>query len=137
MVLFCNPLDSSPPGSSVHGISQTRIWSWLLFPSPGYLLNPGIEPAFPALSGGFFTTETPGKPTYSVALCYSRLRKLIQGLNTLECLPQSVLSSSLVFRCSIYGEQDGWYSILYNDKNKIKYIILGNFRGKKIYIVLI
>ena len=23
--LFCNPTDSSPPGSSVHGISQARI----------------------------------------------------------------------------------------------------------------
>ena len=23
--LFCDPIDSSPPGSSVHGISQARI----------------------------------------------------------------------------------------------------------------
>ena len=32
------------------------------FPSPGDLLNPGIEPASLALAGGFFTTEPPGKP---------------------------------------------------------------------------
>ena len=33
------------------------------YPSPGDLPNPGIEPAPPALAGGFFTTEPPGKPT--------------------------------------------------------------------------
>ena len=37
-------------------------WSELPFPSPGDLPNPGINPAFPALAGGFFTTEPPGKP---------------------------------------------------------------------------
>ena len=26
------------------------------------LPHPGIEPVFPALAGGFFTTEPPGKP---------------------------------------------------------------------------
>ena len=31
------------------------------FPSPGDLLHPGIEPMSPALAGGFFTTEPPGK----------------------------------------------------------------------------
>ena len=38
-----------PPGSSVHGISQQEYWSGLPFPSPGDLLNPGIEPVSPAL----------------------------------------------------------------------------------------
>ena len=27
--LFCDPLDCSPPGSSVHGISQARILEWV------------------------------------------------------------------------------------------------------------
>ena len=26
---LCNPMDCSPPGSSVHGISQTRILEWV------------------------------------------------------------------------------------------------------------
>ena len=33
------------------------------FPSPGDLPYPGIKPTSPALAGGFFTTESPGKPT--------------------------------------------------------------------------
>ena len=33
----------------------------MAFPSSGDLLDPGIEPESPALAGGFFTTEPPGK----------------------------------------------------------------------------
>ena len=44
------------------GFSRQEYWSGLLFPSPGDLLDPGVEPASPALAGGFFTTEPPGKP---------------------------------------------------------------------------
>ena len=43
--------------------SRQEYWSGLPFPSPGYLLNPGIEPASSALAGRFFTTEGVGKPT--------------------------------------------------------------------------
>ena len=31
---LCDPIDSSPPGSSVPGILQTRILEWVPFPSP-------------------------------------------------------------------------------------------------------
>ena len=41
------------------GFSRQECWSRLLFPSPGDLPNPGIEPMSPALSGGFFTTVSP------------------------------------------------------------------------------
>ena len=42
--------------------SRQECWSWLLFPSPGDLPDPGIKPESPALAGGFLTTEPPGKP---------------------------------------------------------------------------
>ena len=41
------------------GFSRQEYWSGLLFPSPGDLANPGIEPASPAWAGGFFTTAPP------------------------------------------------------------------------------
>ena len=41
---LCNPMDCSLPGSSVHGILQARYWSGLLWPPPGDLPNPGVEP---------------------------------------------------------------------------------------------
>ena len=43
------------------GFSRQGYWSGLPFPSPGDLSNPGIESVSPALSGGFFTPESPGK----------------------------------------------------------------------------
>ena len=55
-------MDSSPPGSSVHGIPRQKYQSGLPFPSPGDLPNPGIKPASPALAGGFFMADAPGKP---------------------------------------------------------------------------
>ena len=44
------------------GFPRQEYWSGLPFPSPGDLPDPGIEPMSPALAGGFFTTEPPGKP---------------------------------------------------------------------------
>ena len=44
------------------GFPRKEYWSLLPFPSSGHLPYPGIEPMSPALSGGFFTTEPPGKP---------------------------------------------------------------------------
>ena len=63
----------SPPGSSVHGIFQAEYWSGLPFPSPGNLPDRGMEPMSPALAGGFFTAEPPGK---SVELLESSLKKI-------------------------------------------------------------
>ena len=63
----CDPVDCSPPGSSVHGILQARILEWLPFPSPGDLPDPGIKPLFlasPALTGGFFTSWAAGEAPY-------------------------------------------------------------------------
>ena len=42
-----DPMERSPPGFSVHGISQARIRSGLPFPPPGD--NPEMEPASPVL----------------------------------------------------------------------------------------
>ena len=44
----CYPMDSSPLGSSVHGLSQVRTLKWVPFPPPGDLLiHPGTEPTSP------------------------------------------------------------------------------------------
>ena len=47
------------------GFPRQEYWSGLPFPTPGDLPDPEIELtslASPALAGGFFTTEPPGKP---------------------------------------------------------------------------
>ena len=55
-----DPMDCSPPGSSVLGISQAIHWSGLACPPPADLPGPEMESASlvsPALAGGFFTTR--------------------------------------------------------------------------------
>ena len=58
------------PGTVAHQaplsmeFSRKEYWSGLPFPSPGDLLNPGIEPESPALAGRFFMVEPPGKPQF-------------------------------------------------------------------------
>ena len=63
---LCDCMDSSPPGSSIHGHFQARILEWVWFPSPGSLLGPGIKLVTPALTGGLSSTEPPGKPLKKV-----------------------------------------------------------------------
>ena len=46
------------------GFPRPEYWNGVPFPSPGYLPDPGIQPKSPALAGGFFTAEPPGKPIF-------------------------------------------------------------------------
>ena len=57
--------DYSPPGSSVHGISQARIPECVAISSSRGFSPSRVEPASlasPALAGRFFTVEPPGEP---------------------------------------------------------------------------
>ena len=58
---LCDFVDCCPPGSSVHGILQTRILQGLLCPSPGHLPDPGIKPGSPALQAASLLSESLGK----------------------------------------------------------------------------
>ena len=42
--------------------SRPEYWSGYLFPSPGNLTNPGIEPRSPTLQAHSLPAEPPGKP---------------------------------------------------------------------------
>ena len=62
-----DPMDCSLPGFFAYGILQAVILEWADMPSPGDLPNPVIAPVSltsPALVGGFFIAEPPGKPVY-------------------------------------------------------------------------
>ena len=41
---LCNPVDCSPPGSSVHRISQARVLEWVVFLLQGIFLTWGSKP---------------------------------------------------------------------------------------------
>ena len=50
------------------GFPRQEYWTGLPFPSPGDLPDPGIKLTSPALAGGFFTTDPPGKPSYKLGI---------------------------------------------------------------------
>ena len=58
---LCDPMDYSPPGSSVHGFFRQEYWSGLPCPSPGHLPDPGIKHRSPALQEDSLPSEPPGK----------------------------------------------------------------------------
>ena len=69
---LCDPMDCSPPGSSVHGTLQARKLEWVAISLCRGSFQPRDRTCVSSLAGGFFTIESPGKPP--------RLRQ--QGTNT-------------------------------------------------------
>ena len=68
-LILCDPLDCSPPGSSVHGIFQARIMEWVAISSPRGSSWPRDWTRFsfsllsPALQVDSLPAELSGKPT--------------------------------------------------------------------------
>ena len=61
----CDPMDCSPPGSSVHGIFQARILEWVgMLSSRGssQLRDPTHVSCVSCIAGRYFTAEPLGKP---------------------------------------------------------------------------
>ena len=59
-----DPMDCSPPGSSVTGIFQARILKWLARPSSKGSPQPRGQTYNSCIAGRFFTAEPPGKCKY-------------------------------------------------------------------------
>ena len=105
---LCNPMDSSPPGSSVHGILQARILEWVPRPSPGDLPNPGIEPGSLVLQADFLPAEPQGKPKNTRVGSLS----LLQQIFLTQELNQGLLHCRwILYQLSYQG------SFLYNPAN--------------------
>ena len=69
--LFATPWTVAFQAPLSVGFSRQDYWSGLPFPTAGDLPNPGVETTSPALAGGFFTTEPPGKQTLFLTSCPS------------------------------------------------------------------
>ena len=61
---LCDPMDYSPPGSSVHGILWTRILKWvaILISRRPFRPRDGFKTSSPALQADSLPSEPPGKP---------------------------------------------------------------------------
>ena len=104
--LFSDPMDCSPPGSSVHGISQARILEYIAISFSRWSFRPRGRTHASCIAGGFFTAEPSGKPIIQnkISKCLSTmsLRVSWQALSLAAQHPQSdvlLLLSSRVVTC--------------------------------------
>jgi len=83
-------MDCSPPGSSVHGISQARILEWVAISFRGSSwARDGTQVS--CIAGRFFPTEPPGKPTQWISCIRLIWRRHFRDW-FLSYYPQSVLT---------------------------------------------
>ena len=101
-LILCDPMDYSPPGSSVHGILQARILERVaIFSStstPPPLLDPGIKLKSlrpPALAGGFFTTSTIWEALYKCVNHECNLLRLVQSMLEVPRILCKIISDNL------------------------------------------
>ena len=67
VLLFCNPMDYSPPGYSVPEISQASLLECVVIPFSRWSSRPRDQTHVSCIAGRFFTTEPPGKPEMWIA----------------------------------------------------------------------
>ena len=65
---FCDRIDCSPPGSSVHGIFQVRILEWVAIPFSRGSFQPKDQTEVSCIAGRFLPSEPPGKPRYNTQI---------------------------------------------------------------------
>ena len=80
-----DPMDCSPLGSSIHGISRQEYWSGLPCPLPGDLPDPGIELVSPV---------TPALQADSLSLSHRESPKTTEYLHAKEWIWNPILRLS-------------------------------------------
>ena len=83
---LCNPMDCSPPGSSVHRLLHARILQWVTMPFPGDLLDPGIKPSLLHCKQIIWVTREAPRPPPEHVLCkYTLVCVCIHACACIQC----------------------------------------------------
>ena len=70
---LCNPMDCSPPGSSVHGIFQARLLEWVAISFSRGSPQPRNRTQISWIAGRFLTLWATGEATNDCLIGYKRL----------------------------------------------------------------
>ena len=89
-VAFPAPLSS--------GFPRQEYWRVLPFPSPRDLLNLGIEPMSLALTDGFFATEPPRKPLFTIGPIFCKVKMLRLDIYTFKSNSLSLIWKRIMIK---------------------------------------
>ena len=127
---LCNPMDYSPPGSSVRGDSpgkNTRVGCHALLQQifPREYLGKGNKsttPTSPALAGRFFTLAQPGKPHQALLQVFSSflvaqtvknltaMREMgVRSLGWEDLLEKGMVTHSSILAWRISTDRGAWW----------------------------
>ena len=124
---LCDPMDYSPPGSSVHGVLQARTLEWVAISFSRGSSLPRDQAWVSCIAGRFLTTEPPGKPFRQCLAGDSYLGTWLQSrLSTLRShllcdlgpLPRSLIFWQTLDFIEERNSNPLQYSCLKNSMNK-------------------
>ena len=98
-VWLCNPMDGSPPGSSVHEILQARILEWAIMPSSRESSRPRDQTQVSCVSyiAGWFFTGWATRETQEIGAHVSFLIVVLSGYMPRSWIAESYGSSIFSF----------------------------------------
>ena len=105
------PMGCSPPGSSVHGIFQSRILEWVAISFSRGSSRPRVSRDWICISctaGRFFTTESPGSPHSPFHNCNYSWSKLLPSVSLSFVQNEEGLSSQLTLSPLVIGRHWGF-----------------------------
>ena len=73
---LCNPMDFSPPGSSVHRVLQARILEWVAIPFSRWFSRPTNQTWVSHMAGSFFTIWATREATIEIYTNWRRIPHL-------------------------------------------------------------
>ena len=106
MSTLCDPVDYSPPGSSVRGILQASVLERVAMPISRGSSPPRDKPGSPALQAESLPAEPPGKP----------LRASLVSVHQIPGTPPSGEGNGTPLQCScLENPRDGrvWWAAVY------------------------
>ena len=96
---LCDPMDCSPPGSSVLGILQAGILEWVAIPFSKGSSRLGDQTRVSLIAGRYFTTEPPRKFLHRTLGRQNKIAPFLKLFIQEKCLTGK-------------GASLGWYNLL-------------------------
>ena len=91
---LCDPMDCSPPGTSVHGALQARTLEWVAIPFSRESSQPRDQTWVSCIAGGFFTIwVTREAQSFYKQKTEVRSKHIEHDPQALECKMQGLLST--------------------------------------------